>query len=120
MIRLVYCVSRSKDISVEEFRRYWNDEQFSVLMNDFKKLYKAIKTTKNLVLNVPMNTTMLERQGTREPYDGIIELWWESAKDLIALNETPEAEGFRQEMRAFEKQFIDKSRSTIFFSEYFE
>jgi len=62
----------------------------------------------------------LKRQGTREPYDGVIELWWDSAKDLIAVNETPEAEEFRQKVRAFEKKFVDKSRSTIFFSEYFE
>jgi hypothetical protein len=89
-------------------------------MNDFKKLYKAVRTSKNLGLKVPMNTTILERQGTREPYDGIIELWWESAKDLIALNETAEAERFRERMRTFERQFVDKSRSTIFFSEYFE
>ena len=89
-------------------------------MNGFKKLYKAVRASKNLALKVPMNATILERQGTREPYDGVIELWWDSAKDLIAVNETPEAEEFRQKMRAFEKQFIDKSRSTIFFSEYFE
>ena len=76
--------------------------------------------SRNLVLKVPMNITMLERQGMREPYDGIIEMWWESAEDLIALNETSEAEGFRENMRAYESQFVDKSRSTIFFSEYFK
>ena len=120
MIRLVYCISRREDISVEEFRRYWHDEQFSALLHDFRKLYKAIRTSKNLTLQVPMSATILERQGTREPYDGTIELWWDSAKELISVNETPEAEELRQRMRAFEKQFVDKSRSTIFFSEYIE
>lgn len=56
-------------------------------MNDFKKLYKAVRASKNLVLNVPMNTSMMERQGTRKPYDCIIGLWWDSARDLIAVNE---------------------------------
>ena len=120
MIRLVYCVSRREDVPIEDFRRFWNDEHFSSLLKEYNKVYKTTGIKKNLVLKVPMNAIILERQGTRKPYDGVIEMWWDSAKELVAVDETPEAAELRRRIEEYEKQFIDKSRSTLFFTEYLE
>jgi len=68
--------------------------------------YYVVKLKEFLLLN----ETMMRNAEQKE----------ESAKDLIALNETAEAEGFLERMKAYEGQFVDKSPSTIFFSEYFE
>jgi hypothetical protein len=111
-------VSRREDISIEEFRRFWKDERYAALFKEYNKVYKTTGMKKNLVLKVPMNALILERQGTRKPYDGVIELWWDSARELVAVNETPEADDMRRRIGEYEEQFIDKTRSTIFFTEY--
>jgi hypothetical protein len=59
----------------------------------------------------------MEREGTGKPYDGIIEVWWDSAKELIAINESPEAEVLKDKISEYEDQFIDQSLSKIFFTE---
>ena len=120
MIRLVYCVSRREDVPIEDFRRFWSDEHFAGLLKEYNKLYKTVGSKKNLVLKVPMNAIILERQGTRKPYDGVIEMWWDSAKELVAVNDTPEADALRRKLGEYEAQFIDKSRSALFFTEYLE
>jgi hypothetical protein len=118
MIRLVYCVSRRADISLEEFRRFWCDERFSALYEGYDRVYKSTSIKKTLVLKVPMNAAIVGREGTRKPYDGVIEILWDSAKELVAVHDTPEARELRRQIGEFEQQFVDKSRSTIFFTEY--
>lgn len=118
MIRLMYCVTRRQDVSPEDFRRYWQDERYTSLLNTFTKLYRATRYNKNLTLSIEMNAQIMERQGTGTPHDGIIEIWWDSAKVLTTINETPEAEALKQKIGEYEKQFIDRSHSKIFFTEH--
>jgi hypothetical protein len=120
MIRLVYCVSRREDVPIEDFRRFWNDKHFSDLYREYAEVYKTKGIKKNLVLKVPMNSTIWEKQGTRKPYDGVIEVSWDSAKELVELFNTPEADELRRKIGEYEEQFIDKSRSSVFFTEYQE
>lgn len=117
MVRLMYCVTRRRDISPEDFRRYWQDEKYASLLSTFTKIYCASHYDQNLTLNIPMNAQIMERQGTGNPHDGIIEIWWYSAKELTAINESREAEELKQQIRKYEEQFIDRSRSKIFFTE---
>lgn len=120
MIRLVYCVSRREDASVEDFRRFWGDAHFSDLYNEYSRVFKTTGIKRNLVLKVPMNAIIMDRQGMRKPYDGVIEIWWDSAKELVAANDTPEAVELRRKIAEYEDRFIDKSRSTLFFTEFHE
>lgn len=117
MIRLVYCVSRREDISPEDFRRYWQDEQYASLLTEFTKLYRASRYDQNLTLNIQMNVQIMERQGTGSPHDGVLEIWWNSAKELTAINESTEAEELKRKIRQYEEHFIDRSLSKIFFTE---
>lgn len=120
MVRLIYCVNRREVVSIGEFRRFWNDEHFAELYREYNKVFKTAAIKKSLVLKVPMNIAISERQGMRKPYDGVIEIWWHDAKELVAINETPEAEELRRKIAEYENKFVDKSRSTLFFTEYQE
>ncbi|MFQ5684945.1 MAG: EthD domain-containing protein [Candidatus Binatia bacterium] len=117
MVRLMYCVNRREDISPEEFRRYWQDEKYASLLGKFTTIYRAARFDRNLTLNIQMNVQIMERQETGTPFDGIIEIWWDSAKELIAVNESPEAEELKRKIREYEGQFINRSLSKIFFTE---
>ncbi len=120
MIRLVYCINRREDISIEEFRDFWNDRQLSELYKEYSRIFRPIQIMRNLVLKVPMNPTISERKDMGKPYDGVIEIWWDSAKELIAINETTEAKDIRQRITEYEDKFVDRVRSTVFFTEYRE
>lgn len=117
MVRLVYCVTRREDLSPENFRRYWQDDRYDILLAKFAKLYQAARFGRNLTLNIQMNAQIMEKQGTGTPFDGIVEIWWNSAKELAAVNESPEAEALKHQIRQYEEQFIDRSLSKIFFTE---
>ncbi|HEY5625472.1 MAG TPA: EthD domain-containing protein [Dehalococcoidia bacterium] len=52
-----------------------------------------------------------------EPYDGIAELWFDSAEDITAVGSTPEGWQAGRELLEDEKRFIDISQSPIWIAE---
>jgi hypothetical protein len=59
----------------------------------------------------------MESRGSDEPYDGIIEWWWQSATQLAPLLDTPQAQSLILEIQAYQKQFADFDWSPSFFTE---
>jgi len=48
-----------------------------------------------------------------EPFDGVAELWWDSAESLAAATATPEGRQAAAELLEDERRFIDVARSVI-------
>jgi hypothetical protein len=63
------------------------------------------------------NTLVKETRGTRDPYDGVLEYWWDNAAHLVERTESPEGRALTGEMLAFQRQFVDLTSSTAFFVE---
>ena len=55
MIRFINCVRRRKDISVDEFRRYWNSPEFEYLFERLFIIVQPKRFSKNLTLQVSAN-----------------------------------------------------------------
>lgn len=117
MVRFINCLKKRNDVSPEQFRKYWNDPRFAELMLRMQTLFKAKRATRNLTLQVQANVVVREERGSREPYDGVIEYWWDQARDLLDIADTPEARALREEMKAYQQQFVDFKASTGFFTE---
>jgi hypothetical protein len=118
MIRFINCIRRRKDISIEEFRRYWNSPEFEYL---FERLFIIIKPrgfAKNLTLQVSANEQIQQERGSGEPFDGTLEYWWHDARELLERYDSPEAQEIRKEMLEYQKQFIEHSGCRAFFTEY--
>jgi len=118
MIRFINCVRRREDISVDEFRRYWNSPEFEQL---FERLFKIVQPrgfAKNLTLQVSANERIQQERGSGEPFDGTLEFWWDNAAELLEKYDSPQAQEIRQEMLDYQKQFIDIQRCHAFFTEY--
>ena len=121
MIRFIHCVKRHPDISVEEFRRHWNSRQFADLLARMGAVTKALRMRKNLTLMVDMNQELMQQRGSEEPFDGIIEAWWDSAQVFGSLPQiTAKMQTIQPEMERFQAQFIDFSQSRRFFTEWDE
>ena len=115
MVRFIHCMKARSDISDSDFRNFFNGQK----MNDF--IEKTIELTKpvgcklSLTLKIEANTMLLEERGGEEPFDGLIEMWWEKGSDLMKIRETEEFKQVMEEAVEFQKQFVDFSRSSRFF-----
>lgn len=117
MIRLINCLRKRSELSDEEFRRYWMDGKFDELIHRVVQLTSVEQYGKNLTLRVDANDTFMRERGSGEPYDGILEYWWINAHELMEVYETPPARELMDEMLEYQRQFVDLSRSVIFFTE---
>ena len=116
MIKFVYCVHRTPGLSPEEFRKYWL-ERHGPLVRSFAKALHARRYVQSHTLNTELNSYAQQPRGTREPYDGITEVWWDKAEDLISALQTPEGQNANQTLTEDEARFCDLPRCSVFFTE---
>jgi hypothetical protein len=117
MIRYINCFRKRSDVSPEEFREYWCGSEYNELIEKLAAFYKAARYAKNLALKVEMGERLISDRGMSAPYDGVIEFYWNSANELSALYESPEARALAEQVGKYQSNFIDLSRSTAFFTE---
>jgi len=117
VIRFINCMKRKPELSPEQFRQYWNDPKFSALTDRMVALTGAIRCVRSTTLNVEANQLIKERRGGQDPFDGVLEYWWENAGSLLDKVNSPEGEALIQEMMAYQHQFVDFANSTAFFTE---
>ena len=118
MIRFLNCIRRRKDISIDEFRRYWNSSEFEYLFERLFIIVQPRRFAKNLTLQVSANEQIRQERGSGEPFDGTLEYWWHDASELLEKYDAPEAQEIRKEMLAYQHQFIDLPNCRAFFTEF--
>ena len=116
MIKFVYCVRRRRDVSPAAFTKYWL-ENHGALVRQYAKALRAVKYVQSHTLDTPLNQYAQQPRGTAEPYEGITEVWWKSAEDLAAALQTPEGQEANLILAKDEANFVDLSRSSVFFTE---
>jgi hypothetical protein len=117
MIRLITCIKKKKGITSKKFREYWNGQQFEMLFDRLISLLEPFRLSRKLTLQVSTNIRIMQAKKTKEPYDAVIEWWFESANQLAPLLATPEAHAALKEMMKYQSQFVDFAMSPSFFTE---
>ena len=117
MIRYINCFRKKPDVSQQEFRERWCGAEYNELIEKLADYYQVVRYTKNLALKVEMGQRLISDRGMDEPYDGVIEYYWDNAHQLSALYETPEARTLTEQVAKYQNEFIDLSQSTAFFTE---
>jgi len=117
MIRFINCVRRRADISSEEFRQFWNDPKFDAIIGRVVEYTGATGHVKDLTLMVEANVLMRERRAYGEPFDGVLEYWWEDASQLHSVLNSEQCSVLMQSMLDFQRQFVDLEKSCAFFAE---
>ncbi len=117
MIKLVYCLRRRPELSREEFQGYWR-QQHGPLVRERAQALGIRRYVQVHTLDSPLNEALAASRGsTGEAFDGVAELWWESAESLAAATATAEGRQAARELLEDEKRFIDFSRSVVFVAE---
>jgi uncharacterized protein (TIGR02118 family) len=78
MIKAVFVVYKRPDLSTEEFRRYWKD------------IHAPIAANIPGLRKYTINPSQSDLDGSQPPYDGIAELYFDSAEASRTAWETPE------------------------------
>ena len=114
MVKLVQCVRRRQDVSLEEFREKWR--QYGELIKAGAVATGGVRCTLSTTLAVKQNLMFAVKRGTQEPFDGVAEIWFESAPALIAAMERPESRAGLAKFQAYQESFVDLERSSFFFA----
>jgi len=116
MVRMVFCVMRREEVSLQHFRNFFNGEHQEMICQIAKDL-GAVKFSQCLTLMVERNFMVMVQRGTEMPYDGVIELWWNNAAEFDKIMESASAKEKTERFFQRASQFIDLSKSRIFFTE---
>ena len=116
MIKLIFCVHKADNISLDEFRRIWI-EKYKQKFIAFATSAKVKKLEFNLTLLIEANTNFMIERGTAYPYDAAIELYWDNANNLTKIIEEKEVQTKLAELRAVSDSFLDITKSRLFFVE---
>jgi len=116
MIKLVYCLTRKRDISSETFYSYWLLQHAQKVVERQQAL-RAKKYVQSHAVEPELNELLRQSRGLDAPYDGVTEIWWESAADVRAALGTPEGVKAMQELLEDESTFIDFGRSRVFLTQ---
>ena len=116
MIKLVFCLRRLPHLSRAEFQRYWH-EQHGPLVRSHAAALGIRRYVQVHTLDTPLNEALQASRGGPDAYDGVAELWWDSAEVLAATIATPEGRAAGEALLADERKFIDLARSSLFVAE---
>ena len=117
IIKLVGCLRRREDVPPDEFRRYWLEEH-GPLVRSIVEPVGVKRYVQSHTLDTALNAGVARGRGAVEPYDGIVEVWFEGSLD--AMGAPLGSEEFQQANATLiedESTFIDVERSSWFLTE---
>ena len=116
MIKFVYCVRRRPEITPAAFKKYWL-ENHGPLVRSHAAALRAKKYVQSHTLDTELNAYAQMPRGTKPAYDGITEVWWDKAEDLIAALSSPEGQAANKILAEDEGRFCDLPNCSVFFTE---
>lgn len=117
MIRLVTCLRRRDDVSPEEFRRLFESAEMERLQADVARVFRARRCARSVTLQIEANLQIRAERGSGEPFDGILEYWWDNAREVMDINDSEEGRAVKAAMAEFQRRFTDPAASLSFFAE---
>jgi uncharacterized protein (TIGR02118 family) len=117
MVKIIFALRRLPNLSREEFQRYWLEKHGPLAQKNLP-LMRCKRYIQDHTLQTDFDELLKITRGfTVEPFDGVVELWWESVEDLQEAFATPEGAKAQEELLNDEKNFIDLERSPMWFAE---
>lgn len=114
MIKFMQCIRRQPTLSATDFRRHW--DHYKDTWVELAQASEAKRMVTSVGLNIDQNTTIQLARGTREPFDGVLEVWWTSGEHVNKCLQDPKLKSKLASMRQLQEQFIDLSNSSFFFA----
>ena len=117
MIRFVHCVKRRPEVLLEDFRAFWTGQAFNRLLEELALQTGALRWQTSLTLNIDANLQLMAERGSGEPFDAMLEIWWDRARELQDLGADPEIRRLQQAIEDSQAPFVDFRQSRRFFTD---
>jgi len=114
MIKFVQCVRRKPGMSKQDFREHWLAYRSKV--QAIAEASGAIGCVLSSALAVEQNLEIMQSRGTKAPYDGLLEMWWEHGNDIVAYLDSGVGDQLIDDLRRAQEAFMDLPNSTFFFA----
>lgn len=118
MIKIVYCLTRKQGLTREQFQEYWL-HQHSESVLERAATIGMVKYAQSHTITSNLGNSSSQSRGAAEPYDGVMEGWWESDDAAAAAMSTDGGHAAAEFLLADESTFIDFSKSRIFTTQEF-
>ena len=117
--KLVFCLRRRDGMSLEEFQRYWRETHAPLVRSHAEALgirrYVQVHTRPS-----PVGDAVSASRGGVEGYDGVAELWFDSAEAIATAAATPDGIEAGAALLEDERRFIDLEHSPLWLAEEHE
>ncbi len=117
MIRLVTLLKRRDDVNVDSFMTFWKSDEVDAAIAHAVALYKPVKWQRARVLNLAIHDEVQDKLGRGEPFDGVLEYWWENAGDIIEIFRSEEGQAQSAAMQSLLDPYVNHAESRSFFTE---
>jgi hypothetical protein len=118
-VKLVYCLRRRPDLTLEEFQRTWLEDHGPLVKRIRETLPRMNRYVQSHLIPGPASEGLRGSRGADEPYDGITEVWFDSLEDTGA-GSSEEAAAAAMQLLEDERRFLDLPRCSIFITEEHE
>jgi len=112
MIKLVFCCRRKQGMTLDQFQRRWLEVHGPLV----RKLRECLPQMKRYVQSHTLaggaNDLLRASRGTREAFDGITEVWFESLEAMAGQGDASIEAAIA--LYEDEAEFIDFSNSSVF------
>jgi uncharacterized protein (TIGR02118 family) len=116
VVKLVFCLRRQPHLTREAFQRYWQDSH-APLVRSHAQTLRIRRYVQLHTLDTPLNAVLQQSRATPGEFDGIAELWWDSADDVVAATSSEAGRAAAQALLDDERRFIDLQHSPIWLAE---
>lgn len=113
MIKLTFCLTRRPEFTRESFHAYWR-ETHAPLVASVQAPLRIRRYVQAHSMPEAMEADLRGARGGPPGYDGVAELWWDSAEDMAATATDPAAIEAGRMLLEDERKFIDLARSPLF------
>jgi len=114
MIKFVQCIRRKPGMTKQEFRAQW--VAYGEKVKAIAEASDAIRSVLSMALAVEQNLDIMQSRGTKAPYDGMVELWWQRGNDIVAFLESGSGDDLVDDLRRAQEAFMDLPNCTFFFA----
>ena len=119
MIKVIFCLRRRADLTVEDFQRYWR-EVHGPLVERHRDALRIVRYVQVHTEHGKLTERLGGFRGAAQPFDGVAEIWYESREALSSIGKTEEGRAASQTLLEDERKFLDLERSCIWIGEEVE
>jgi len=113
MIKIVYCITRKPHLTRQQFQDYWLAHHGALVWERARSI-GMIKYAQSHTIDTQLGAACAAVRGGAEPYDGVMEGWWESDEAAMAAFGSDGGRATMEVLFADEATFMDFDRCRIF------